>query len=326
MTNPNISVLGTTVVELSEAADDTDSGRPRLRFDEAEFVFDDYLNPFAKGVFIAALSEEGAELEEAYFEIVRGLPAGLGLRAGKYRLDFGRLNSVHPHFYNFPDRPRVLEALLPGEESMNDVGVTLSHLFAAPGGIASTLSLTVVSGSTFRSEDAASEESRLGWTGRWRNFIPIGHRSAVEVGMSAGEGVSDPVGKLRTRLFGLDLKAKLWTSTNSNLTLLGEWIDRRQDRVEIGVSVEESSGGYAAIEYAWTRRTYTGLKAERLESDDDAIPREARLGFYGGSAILEESTVLRAMIERVVLQGSSAYNRYLLQAVFSMGPHKPHQF
>ena len=47
---------------------------------------------------------------------------------------------------------------------------------------------------------------------------------------------------------------------------------------------------------------------------------------FGGFAVMEESTLLRLMYERFLPQDQDAINTVTLQLLFSMGPHKPHQF
>ena len=105
--------------------------------------------------FTLALGEEGLELEEGFFLISRGLPANLALKGGKYRAGFGKLNSVHPHAYPFAGRFRVLTAYLPGEESLNDVGLQLSELLPV-GNAAVTVSVDWLRGGSYRVERESS--------------------------------------------------------------------------------------------------------------------------------------------------------------------------
>ena len=121
--NPDISVIGQPFARWS---DDAGPARKRVTLDvgETEFVFDAYLNPYARGTFTLALGGEGIELEEGYFSMTRGLPGNLALKGGKYRLGFGKLNPAHPHTYPFAERFRVLATYLPGEESLNETGAS----------------------------------------------------------------------------------------------------------------------------------------------------------------------------------------------------------
>ena len=127
VTNPNISIIGQPNAVLTDDPEDPD--RDRVRFDpgEIEIVFDDYLNPYARGFFTLALGEEGMELEEGYFTLFRGLPLEVSLRGGQYRAPFGRLNAIHPHALPFAEPFEVLHAYLPGEEAFIEPGVELTR-------------------------------------------------------------------------------------------------------------------------------------------------------------------------------------------------------
>jgi hypothetical protein len=47
---------------------------------------------------------------------------------------------------------------------------------------------------------------------------------------------------------------------------------------------------------------------------------------FAGYAVLEESTLLRLAWEHYMPDGGNAVNTVSAQLLFSMGPHKPHQF
>ena len=79
------------------------------------------------GNFTMSLGTGGLELDEGFFTLVRGLPAGFALKGGQYRTAFGRINPTHPHALPFAERFGVLAAYLPGEEALIERGVSLSR-------------------------------------------------------------------------------------------------------------------------------------------------------------------------------------------------------
>lgn len=93
--NPDISVVGQPFIRTTDDPADPDRERLQLNVGETEFVFDAYLNPYARGFFTVALAEEGIELEEGFFSLLRGLPGGLAMKGGQYRVGFGKLNPAH---------------------------------------------------------------------------------------------------------------------------------------------------------------------------------------------------------------------------------------
>jgi len=95
-----------------------------------ELQFSAEIDPYFKGSAIAAISEDGAEMETAEIETT-GLPGGLKLRGGKFFSDFGYLNAQPSHAWDFVDRPLVYQLLL-GDHGLNDKGLQLSWLAPTP--------------------------------------------------------------------------------------------------------------------------------------------------------------------------------------------------
>ena len=116
--NPDISVVGQPVASWTNDADRTAEYR-RVTFGvgETELVLDAALNPYARGFVNVSIADGQANIEEAYFTLLRGLPAGLELKGGRYRVGFGKLNAAHPHTYPFIERFHVLAKLLPGADA-----------------------------------------------------------------------------------------------------------------------------------------------------------------------------------------------------------------
>lgn len=87
---------------------------------------DPYFNLYANIPF----TEEGAELEEAYF-VTTSLPAGLQAKGGKFKSNFSRLNSQHPHAWDFADAPLAYRAFL-NNEGLIEKGAQLTYLPPLP--------------------------------------------------------------------------------------------------------------------------------------------------------------------------------------------------
>ena len=234
VTNPDISLIGQPLIHWTDAAGDPSRKRPVLDAGETEIVFDAALNPYARGWATLSFAEGGASVEEIYFTMLRGLPAGLTLKGGKYRMGFGKLNMVHPHAYPFAERFSVLAAYLPGEEAFNETGLQLSARLPAPGDISLTASIDALQGDTFRilrqpslalNDPLAIDplngdrtaEPRTAVLGRLSAFLPVNVRSGVELGLSGTQGTNNAAAATRTTVLGADVKAKLWTGDDSFL-------------------------------------------------------------------------------------------------------------
>jgi hypothetical protein len=320
VTNPDISALGQVLGGWTDDPQSKDKEEPALKLGEAEFVLDAPLNPYFKGWFTLSGGPEGIGVEEAYASLFKGLPWGLAAKAGKYRLPFGKSNPMHPHALPFIDPPRSVQSLLFGEEGFNETAVEVSDLLPMPGDWASTLYLDVIDGTSFH---AGQEGTRLGYLGRWTNDFLLGESGALETGISGATGTDSLGPDTRSWLAGADVKAKFYLAGASQLTLQAEGIWKRSHP---GGAAEDRAGLYAFGDYRYHTRWNGGLLYEQWqrEGETDRIDRGARA--FLGYAVLEESTLLRLAYERLFPDGGDAYATVTLQLLFSMGPHKAHQF
>jgi hypothetical protein len=352
--NPNISVVGQPFSRWTDDQDDPTGKRAIFDVGETEFVYDDYLNPYARGFFTISLAEEGVEVEEAYFNLLRGLPAGLTLKGGKYRLGFGKLNQQHPHAVPFAERFRVLAAYLPGDEAFNEPAVQLSGRIPTPGDWAVTASADWLQGNSFRiprepsgaSNDPLNGpdgdrdgEPRPGALGRLSAFAPISDRSGLELGISATRGTNNVAAQARTTVVGGDVKLKLWTSANAYLLVQGEalGLDREVVAWDSTLAAYAKSsvrpfGGYLYADYNFKIRYNVGASYERFQQPTPDKTWDSAVGAFVGLALLEETTAFRLDWSHFMpgtAPGATeppALNTVTLRIIYSMGPHKAHQF
>ncbi|HEY3296834.1 MAG TPA: hypothetical protein VGL38_15490 [bacterium] len=330
VTNPDISVIGQMRTFMTDDRGDSNRNRAQFSFDESEVVADAALNPYAHGTFVFSIANGGVDVEEGYLNIVRGLPSGLAFKAGKYRVGFGRLNPVHPHAYPFIYRFRVLAEYLPGPESYNDVGGQVSYRLPLPGDLSSTISADILQGNTFHPGQSGA---RPAWVARWANFFSLKDPSSMEVGVSATEGTNDVLHETHTAIYGADAKAKLWFSPLNALILQAEFLaqDRELAAVDSVTGALSKShirplGGYFFADYAYHKRFDGGATYERFQRSEPGKPWEQAVGLFAGFLPMEETTLFRLNWNRIFPASGAASNLYTLQIVWSMGPHKAHQF
>jgi len=350
--NPNISVIGQPYLMVTDDPANPDHDRLRMDPGETEVVFDDYLNPFTRGYFTLALNEDGLELEEGWFRILHGLPGALNLKGGKWRQGFGKLNAQHPHTYPFFDGFHVLSEFLPGDESFNESGLELSERLPSPGESSLVASLAWLQGDSFRQvrgdtigsgdpislSGDRSEESRPAVLGRLSAFSLIGERSGLDFGLSATSGTNNVAAGTRTTVYGADAKAKLWNSERSYLVLQAEVL--KLDREDAGWSCATGYahetvkpwGWYIYGDYNWDLRWNAGASFERYQAADRDQAWNSAFGLFGGVALMEETTAFRVGWERFRTGSAPGdvqpdpVNTFTLRVIFSMGPHKTHQF
>lgn len=356
VTNPDISVIGQPFVAWTDDAASYSARRPTFDVGETELVLDAALNPYARGTFTITYAAEEVGVEEGFFVLQRGLPGDIALKGGKYRIGFGRLNPTHPHQYPFAERFAVLAAYLPGEEAYNETGLDASWRVPLPGTVSVTLSGDVLQGDSFRVPRAATQEPndplatapengdralepRAAWVGRVATFVPIGDRSGVEFGGSATQGTSNVAAHARTGVLGADAKAKLWTGANAYLVVQGEFLSLERDAAgwdglaaRYTLATTRGSGGYLFADYNWDRRYNAGASFEAFE-DPAAGDTQSAFGFFAGLSLMEETTAFRLDWRRTqparalgATADPDAIQQLTLRAIFSMGPHKAHQF
>jgi hypothetical protein len=143
LTNPNISLILDTFGYTSNLKENelenrgipgyTTEGienRKGFNLESAElFLFapvDPYFNLYAT----IPVTEDGAEVEEAYF-LTTSLPYGFQLKGGKFKSGFGRINSQHPHAWDFADIPLPYRAFM-GGEGIIEKGMQITYLPPLP--------------------------------------------------------------------------------------------------------------------------------------------------------------------------------------------------
>ena len=89
---------------------DTIANRKGFNIDSAELVLFAPVDPYFNLYATIPVTEDGVELEEAYF-VTTSLPYGFQLKGGKFKSGFGRINSQHPHAWDFADHPACLQGI-----------------------------------------------------------------------------------------------------------------------------------------------------------------------------------------------------------------------
>ena len=351
--NPDISVIPRFLLRTNDGEKLADGkrafSRPDLSFQELEIALQAYVNPYAKASVVLTLPGPDIEagklgLEEGYVTVLRGLPLDLNLRFGKYRVDYGKLNLIHPHAWPFVSQPLSQERFL-GEEGLNDLGISASVMLPT-GDLYSTLTVDLLRGSAIGEatglEDTTGSSPFYSTSARLMGFFPLGENSDLEVGVSGYTGIHDPYHRDRFWYANLDLKYKYRPDSYTSLVVQGEFLhnmrEASQDRelqqfVDVdGNPVRRSittSGLYLYTDYQFMKVYSAGARFDWTESpyskDNRAMGGAVFLGYYP----VEETLGLRLEYQhtKTELSGASqSVNTISLQALFSLGPHKAHPF
>jgi hypothetical protein len=360
VTNPDISVIGQPFIRWNDNASDPTAKRPVFDVGETELVFDAALNPYAKGFFDVTLQGGQIDIEEGYFSLLRGLPGDIQLKGGKYRVGFGKLNPAHPHTYPFANRFGVLAAYLPGEGIQRDragpVVPAPTAGFDLGDGVRRRARATAFASRARRASvnDPLNQdpvngdravEPRAAWLGRLATFIGVGVSSASNSASPARR--AEQRGGCGT-LAGHGRRREGQTvDVGQRLLVQGEYLHLERDNADwspsataYSVFTTNANGGYLFADYNWKQRYNVGGSFDSYEDPTNREQSVTSVGAFTGLALMEETTAFRLDWRRSKRTGSetipfvpgasaigfTAVNEVTLRVIFSMGPHKAHQF
>lgn len=172
--------------------------------------------------FISPEGESEFEVEEV-FARSSSLPYGLQLKVGQYFTEFGRINSQHPHAWDFIDQP-VIHSRVFGPDGMRAPGARLSWLAPLPWFAELYLGMQNSRGETMASFRGTDEEEAPGgrvvaeratrsfadfaFSSRLLQSFDLSDETVSLFGLSGAWGPSGAGASTRSALYGADLKVK----------------------------------------------------------------------------------------------------------------------
>jgi hypothetical protein len=260
---------------------------------------------------------------------LRGLPLNMNLRVGKYRLEFGRLNSTHPHAYSFIYQPLPHQEFF-GGEGLNDMAIRASSMVPT-GKLYTEFMGAILKGDIFNAEtedsqaqDSAETRIRPGFFGRMTTSAAVSEYGELSAGMSFVTADYDKVERLRASVYGFDLKYKWKPNRYTSLTIEGEGLGNRLEKADGGKV--SSYGGYAYFDYRFRQKYNIGSIFEYSQGKLDKNEYTWRAGGFVGFAPIEETSLIRLVGDWTKPRNSGSYWTATIQLVFSLGPHQPHSF
>lgn len=228
------------------------------------------------------------DLEEAFIDTLN-LPAGLGLRFGRFYSDIGYLNGHHTHAWDFADAPLAYQAFLggqyrddgaratwvaPTEDIFLEVGTELLRGGAYPGGGNAGDLGAVKHGFIHIGGDVADNSSwQLGLS-----HMDIDVVSRTSGGHAHGAGAAGPTFVGDSELSAIDLVWKTQLPGGRALVLQGEYFMRDEDG-QVTVSETpgdalfnyngEQSGWYAQGIVQFAPQWRAGVRYDRLTADNN---------------------------------------------------------
>ncbi|MEZ4439788.1 MAG: hypothetical protein R3B72_11905 [Polyangiaceae bacterium] len=268
---PNISIILDAAAAMFSVSDPEQGGghdpnANGFNLQQLELSMSKSVDPYFRFDTNIVFSLFGVEVEEAYATTL-GLPASLQVRAGQFLTRFGRINSTHPHSWDFADQPFMWSKVWGGEGNRG-LGVELSWLTPLPWYVEVLASSSHAAGaSTARSFYGADDQGvktplDLQHTGALKQFFELGDDWSLMWGLSVANG-PNPYGRdTRTDVYGSDLYIKYRPITRQSFTIVSlqtEWLYRRR---QIPLGILQDTGGYAYLFWRFAQRWGTAARYE----------------------------------------------------------------
>jgi hypothetical protein len=334
--NPDISLIGDFV---GTAGHNTVSPSRSLEMHESEVGMQAIIDPYARADAFISFGETGVNVEEAYVTFT-SLPAGLLMKVGKMRADFGKVNTIHNHALPFIDRPLVTNNLVGGEDGIDDAGFSLSRFLPAPKNWFLEGTAQVLRGDSSNVFQASRRED-VSVVGHVRAYRDLSESTNLDLGVSyarghnnAGVGTAFVPSDFLTNLYSADatlrwkpLRRAIYHSFLFRTELF--WSARDQLSPVNLFQTQHAFGFYSDAEYRANRRWTLGGRFDR-----SGHATAANLTDTGFSAILtywpSEFSQIRGQYRfghlAVTPTNFSNANELLFQFLFVMGAHGAHPF
>jgi len=362
-TNPDISLIGTFNTFSNFIKDTPEYGKLNFETPSMEMFVDGYLNPYSRATANIAYEEGEFAVEELYAQILRGLPLDLQVKAGKYSVGFGKINTIHPHAWAFLERP-LFHQIYFGAEGFNDIGIDLSYALPFES-FYSSIDIGIFKGDAIAKTVASNPDdpstfyqlrgNNPVFVGRWSNFFQLNDYSDLELGLSGSYGVhsydyltSDSRKALFYTYTGLDFKYKYRSDAYSSFVLQGEAllnsmdVLRSADEIFFYQSRINTLGVFVYFDYQFSKQFSIGAKYDftygiigdepgyATLSNDDKNKTQGIAAWFGFYPV-EETLTFRLGTENLFFNYSDGAPRdsettIKLQMIFSLGPHKAHPF
>ncbi len=275
----------------------------------------------------------GVEIEEAY-ATTTALPYGLQVRAGQFLSRVGRINSTHPHTWDFVDQVFMISKFY-GPEGNRGLGIELSWLPRLPW-YAEIAAAAQMPGSSASNRSFMNSTSNIDgvqdflYTFTLKQYFAFTDETGLLWGLSAQTAPNDTGRNNRTEIYGTDITIK-WTPSEypeMALTFQTEAMFRVR---QVPGDLLFDAAGYSQLVWQINREWATGLRGEYgsgLEKDSldpDWTTHRGRLTLQGTWSPTH-FTRLRAQGSVDFVTWQSPIYAMMLALEVNVGTHPAHSF
>lgn len=369
MTNPNISVVMDAKGYISNLKNSTLKSRGvpgyttegrgidnGFNLDGTELFIFSPVDPYFDLYTNIPVNQDGATLEEAYF-VTTSLPDGFQVKGGRFKSNTSRINSQHPHAWDFADIPLPYKAFFGSEGSGGENGVQLTYLPSLP-------IYTLLGIEAFQGENPLLFGKNDNWdphafSAFAKVSIDTSDDSTLYAGPSVMFGSTNSSGILspdtttgntfgvrgNSSLYGMEAVWK-WKSGLHGVNVQGEYLYLVQNGdltataptgafVSTNILKRHQDGAYLQALYRYDRWRM-GARYDRLELFDNTFEVAGVQQTFDGkpwraTGSLEfnptEFTRIRAQYSHdLSARNGQVNNEGILQFIFTIGAHPAHSF
>ena len=321
--NPDIAVISNFLGGYNFDSEQ----KGRFDLDEVEVSFQSNVDPFSRADAFLSITPYEVEIEEGYLTLLK-LPLRLGVKLGKIKANFGKVNTQHTHFIPYADLPLPLMQYF-GEEGLSEVGVSLSRTLPAPFFLEATAE--GFSGDNEAAFGAGGFKKPL-FVGHLRGFWDFSEAANLEIGASAAHGFGPEPDFRRNLVLGGDVTFRHKTPSEAiyrSFLWRTELFYRRPYNTPENLIAR---GFYSFLQYQSGRRWYWGARfdfAQEPENNVLTVGKTYHQIAYSGMATFAPSEFSRFRLQYRHTDdnaGTGAIKEVLFQANFSIGAHGAHPF
>jgi hypothetical protein len=335
--NPDISMIGDFIGTVGR---NTVAPGKALELHESEVGLQAIIDPYARADVFISFGEQGVNVEEGYVTFT-SLPAGLLMKVGKMRAEFGKVNTIHNHALSFIDRPLATNNLVGGEDGIDDAGISIQRFLPAPKNWFAQGTAQIFRGDSVELF-SSNRRQDVSVVGHIRAYRDLSESTNIDLGVSysrghnnSGIGSEFNPSRFITNLYGADatlrwkpLRRAIYNSLLFRTELF--WSNRDQLSTFETFQTQHAFGMYSSADYRVNRRWTVGGRFDR-----SGHATNANLTDTGFSGILtywpSEFSQIRTQYRYGHLwddpnQRFTNANELLFQFLFVMGAHGAHPF
>ncbi len=304
---PDISLIGNIIGDYNQ-----DTNHVTFGMDELEMVIAGYIYPQIKADAVLSMHQNGLEIEEAYADFL-SLFDTFSLRAGKMKVEFGKINKLHSHVWPYADVPLVINNFLAG--SLSENGASIGIVLPLPIFVKSETGLYNVEPGVDGGPGTLSLSRELYSERLSASFDPT-DSSELELATSGAisKGSDYPVSRDDVRLAGADLTLKVWPVNYSRFLLQSEAMYMKREQAG---GAFERWGAYTYAGYTFNKFVDLGTRYDWSENAIAQMDKESKIsGIF--TYRMSEATFARF---QYTYSPEKKSNEVLLQFVYGLGPH-----